>query len=559
MKLGAVWLSGVLAHDDTRFELPDSGVVTVEGPNGAGKSALFVEAPAVAVWGKTLRGTPPWEDETKGVAGAAVVCSDGSVMSIERSKTPKGRPKLKVSGGPGAKRLRAKDETEDLVRELGGMERWRRTHVFSASDADSFMKATDGDCKRFLEKLFGLECFDVGLAACRKDLRAAEEELRKLEADLRVAGERVAAEARRLREAERDLAELGEPEPVGEDPTARLREAEREVEVVAEHVEQLQAQLVEKRDERREVDAELRRAERDAERLARDACPECGQRIPKKKRREAEDGLKVARGAHEGRAKLLGEQVFELDVLLGDRRAELPTLRGKVAELERALARHEGARQMAATRAERRKKLETRVRDATSVLVSREDEQDELEAGAAERRRQVGTLRAAERVLGLRGVRNAVLGLSLGGLEEAGNAWLDRLMPGASLRLEPISETKKGDAVEAIARHIDGLRHRHGYKACSSGQRRRVDLAMLFALAEVESGSGGVGLEGAGTMLFDEALDALDDEGGLDAAIEVVHELAEDRCVVVVSHRADLLKRLRAACRLRVEDGRLAA
>ena len=58
MNVHEIRLTGFMSHDDTAVALPDRGLVVLTGDNGAGKSSL-IEAVAVALWGKTLRGTDP--------------------------------------------------------------------------------------------------------------------------------------------------------------------------------------------------------------------------------------------------------------------------------------------------------------------------------------------------------------------------------------------------------------------------------------------------------------------------------------------------------------------
>jgi len=166
------------------------------------------------------------------------------------------------------------------------------------------------------------------------------------------------------------------------------------------------------------------------------------------------------------------------------------------------------------------------------------------------------TLKACEKVVGLNGPRAHVLGTALGGLETVANGWLDRLMyPGLRLRLNPYSTTQKGDVKDAIGLDVEGAGGGHGYRAASGGERRRIDVALVLALAEVAGAAHG---RSTGTLWFDEVFDALDADGR-DAVATVIAELARERCVVVITHDAGLAQQLRPVQHLHVKDGAIAA
>lgn len=95
-----------------------------------------------------------------------------------------------------------------------------------------------------------------------------------------------------------------------------------------------------------------------------------------------------------------------------------------------------------------------------------------------------------------------------------------------------------------------------GYAACSTGQRRRIDVALLLGLAVLAEGSLGLKSD----LWFDEVLDGLDAEG-VARVLDVVVDLARDRKVVLISHNAELLEGLRmhAVLRLQIENGKVKA
>ncbi len=130
-----------------------------------------------------------------------------------------------------------------------------------------------------------------------------------------------------------------------------------------------------------------------------------------------------------------------------------------------------------------------------------------------------------ERLFGTRGVRSRILGQALGPIQDAANAFLEHLHPDIKIELDADSDLKKGTSVEKIALTIHGRGGGHGYRALSKGERKRVDIALLLALAS---------LGGEGTLFFDDTFDFLDEEGA-EAVGRVLEELAVDRTVVVLT------------------------
>ena len=80
------------------------------------------------------------------------------------------------------------------------------------------------------------------------------------------------------------------------------------------------------------------------------------------------------------------------------------------------------------------------------------------------------------------------------------------------------------------------------YARLSNGEKRRVDVAVLRALGITAANVRGA--KDDGTIWFDETLDGVDN-AGIDAACSYVQTMARHRCVVVITHRPDVITRLR--------------
>ena len=168
-------LENFALHKRSSVDLPARGLVLVQGENGHGKSSL-VEAVSWAGWGKTIRGTPPWAVGQKAKCLASFVTHDG--LDVSRSRVGHSTLTWSVPGHVAPKYESPTHAQEALEKEIGGWEVWRRSHVFSSVDAQQFGLATDGDRKRLLETMLGLDVFDGALKEARallKDARNEEE------------------------------------------------------------------------------------------------------------------------------------------------------------------------------------------------------------------------------------------------------------------------------------------------------------------------------------------------------------------------------------------------
>jgi len=164
-------------HQHTIINLPERGITLVTGDNGVGKSSAIVEGPATALWGKTLRGTPMWQNEEEGFIN--IVTNN---FSATCKRKPNQSPKFSFSvGEEKSKNLTTTKAREALGDLIEDWDTWRRTAVFSSQDVAHFTLATDGERKKLVESLLDLSCFDPAVRSCRDDLKKAKEDFDKVD------------------------------------------------------------------------------------------------------------------------------------------------------------------------------------------------------------------------------------------------------------------------------------------------------------------------------------------------------------------------------------------
>lgn len=518
MNLRHLHLQGFMSHQDTALDFPETGAVTVRGANGSGKSSI-AEAVSWGLWGRTLRGTDP-----VGPEGACTVIVETDTVRVTRSR--KGRKNSLEWHQHGTPAVPWENNTKAqaaLEAIIGTHNTWRRTAVFSSSDASRFTGATDGERKRFLEGLLGLDRFDRALAAARNDLRAAEQSKALLARDMGAAEQRQALYAQSAREHREALSSAPAP-PTGTQAhidalTAALRTQRDCLGDIEEDISELIAL--------RATDAaSLRSLEAAAARLAAAECPTCAQPIPDDLRRDVSRAATKQRSMIAMTAGQMRTRIATANTSRDTIRNEAEQMRQRRADIIAARAEYDNWR-------ERTAQMQARVDESALSTAKVAKEVAGLAIAIAEDEQRALELKAVEQVLGLKGVRAQLTAATLTAISHTANAWLSRIAgPGLSLKLRPYSERKSGGVNDAISLEIEGAGGGHGYKAASGGERRRIDLALLFALAEVAAAASG---GQRGTIFADEVFDALDADG-MTAAAQVLEELSADRAVVVITH-----------------------
>jgi len=226
------------------------------------------------------------------------------------------------------------------------------------------------------------------------------------------------------------------------------------------------------------------------------------------------------------------------------------TLRETVAEGRAIDARAQNYAAQEAARARALERVEALARECDAL---RRDIAEVLALGA-EDREMAATLAATDTVLGFGGVRTRILAHALPFLGHRASVWLARLgRTGWAVRFDA---TRKGGVrgaagEEAIAMRLDGPA-KADYAALSGGEAKRVDLALLLALGELARAVHG---GAAGTLWFDEVLDAPLDAEGAEAAADALAVLARDRAVVVVAHSPAVLRALRPVLHIDLGGG----
>ena len=541
MNIQELILDGFTKHKHTHLKFPATGVVVVAGDNGAGKSSI-AEGPCVGYWGETLRGTLPWSGD-----GYVTVISDRLTATRERKGS---RTKLSwnLPGEPAVEFETTTKAQEALENVVGSFALWRRSRVFSSQDASHFTLATDAERKRLLESLLGLDRFDGALGACKAEYKAASTDEQRARNMADAAKAALATLCARIQDADESLKGVDEVPADFDEAAAKAKaaKAQRFADDVKKELDEVQVLLREadRGDGKRE--AQLEALSRRLQRLkGKTACDQCGQLIEAHLHERLKDEVSREQRAVEAGKEKATATLKGFEAQLDDLRADFARFQRQATDLNLQLTSVASLRRQRAQQEALLAKLRP---EATKATLSADD----AAARAVAAKAVTDELESCVQVLGLKGVRAHVLGKALGGLETVANGWLARIAgAGLTLSLKPYTEKKTGGTSESISLEVTGAGGGHGYRASSGGERRRIDVSILLALAEVAQAAHGTS---KGTLFLDECMDSLDGDG-IERVSEVLNELAKDRCVVVITHNPALASKLTPVQRWTVDAG----
>ena len=512
-------------------ELPQ-GLTLLLGANGTGKSS-FYEALAFALYGELVRGSKVKEATSE---ASFEVAGEGYV--VKRAKTTRGT-KLELRCGPldlpGATPTETQGKIDRLV---GTYERWCAGHIFARDLLAKFGLATDRERKALLEEVLGLQQFDRALKLAKEVASEASAERAGHDIRLPLLGSRL----KELEERRRELA-ARQPRSV-DDIKAELTRvsiehaaAKEAAKPVTERLDAVQgevgaATIARMKAERvHEANREARHAKARELGAVREACNACGRAFDRASLEESKRLLQLALDAlkEDEPALLLAlNKARSLEAVLNEEFGELQDVNRAYLQAQETRRQQHAALKMELAAAEAAQAdvhaLDAKILGATAELSQTND----LRAVAAHRQ---DVARVCVEALGLKGARNLLLSRALASIEAEANAVLTRLLPEVRVRLTGTVQQGDGKEVDKVGLDVEGAGGGE-YRGCSGGQRVRIDIAMLLALASMG--------EASGLLVFDEVFDSLD-KPGVERVAEYLMELARLRQVVVISHADEFI------------------
>lgn len=472
---------------DVTLPTGSSSLVLVHGANGTGKSSRLVDAPCYALWGKTERGIDPWGAQ----AGHVTVETDQ--FTITRRWTGRSLSVRLVDPSRATEFSTNTSAAAEVCRRYMPLDAWKLCARLTSSDIAAFSRAAAAKELSMLESVLGLSWVKRASAAASAKHREAQTSLAEIAYEQKQNQQQVAHIEHTIALAEMLLGETPEPPPFPK-PTEQYI-ADLRLQIAGNH-----------------SSAQRRLAEQHVdESTNRESCPTC--KRPWDRKARADISQETAAPSQYASAQAAARAWHLLDAAKDQQAAW--------ASYEAAVRSRQAKLQQLNLPREHERLLDA-LCDAMEIDNNLQRAQQQAEVAAA-----VNQLYSAG------GVRELLLKRALSILAQTATSYAHALgLFDTSIRLELRSDNGK---IEFSASGVGG---KHGYDGASSGQRRRIDIAMALAMADNSQ------YGKRGTLWLDEVFDSLD-EDGIDQVVSLITHLSQQRQVILLTHNYTALQMLR--------------
>lgn len=516
---------------------PVSGLTLITGDNGSGKSTV-IEGVCWALYGETVRGKSPQPPGPGKTTARLEFEARGHRWVVERERQATVTKVTWTCNGRDMSGQTATDTQGKIDALLGGWERFTATAIFAKEFLAKFGASTDKERKELLEGMLGLERFGQGLDVARAKLNVFKDLVARTAGQLQALDQRLQSHealtdlptTRALGQVAADITAAREEVNLVQTAHARLKQAINGIDL------DRRAQQT----RRANASAAANHAAQNQEKASRKAvalhakaeCPTCYQGIgPEGKARIAE-----VLGAEAEKHRVEHDKLkVEADAAAAEEQELDDERNGLTKQWEVESSRAVKAREAISllTTEQREIELVTQMRQAREAQANElQQERAATAALQAKQHAQADILSAVAAVYGTRGARHMLLGRALRQLEHASNQVLRQIGLDIQVQITPTTTLKNGKASDTISVTLSGdLSGEYG--GASSGERSRVDVALLLGLATMQGDSNALGW-----IAFDEVFDALD-SGGISQVAAYLGTLAQDRQVLVISHNEE--------------------
>ncbi len=596
----SIRIENFLSFKEATFSLSDAGFVLVEGDNGAGKSAL-IDGVVWCLHGTTLRGYEKDEVVNRRAGGDCLVrmtleVGGDEMYTITRARRhSRLKDSLRVTRdnfGEDMSKAGVK-ETQEVVDKLLGCTRktFLSSVVFGQDRAYRFSSLTDGEQKKILDEVIGVERFAQACDRARKLGSKLEDELEVARRALERA-ETVAADAegeavdlqvkhvdfedvqRNKIKAERDkLAEakdwLGKARKLPNMPVLKaaseaalkaLAAAEKEADSLGDALRSAQARAA--------TSASLAaRAldDRNEGKLSSKTCPTCGQKVDANNAKLIADVARDALAKLKRDAKADAKALDSAEVAYAESKRKVKEAREAMTVAQKNINVGVGVeanlisyRRRATDHEERIAELERETSPYAELAAKARSRHAKAVAESEGLSSQIsgleGQLQRVDfwvKAFGASGLRSLMIDSSLPLLNEEATR-VSRALTGGAIAVEfsAQSEQKSGKVVDRFEVKVDNKHGAGDYRGNSAGERAKIDLCVGLALQRLVASRSPASFNVA---FFDEVFDHLDSSSH-EQVVEVLSELDKES-VFVVSHDEGLKSWFPATLRVAKRGG----
>lgn len=491
-----------------KFDFSDNGIVLLVGQNGSGKSSVF-EALLWALYGQTLRGLK--NDEVVNTKAKKNCCvklelqfGDVAYQICRYRKHEKfGNSVFLFKNGEDVSVFGQKSVQEQIEQLLGlDVVSFSNAVLFGGGFAKSFLSLTDSEQKAIFDKLVGLEKFDLALSIVKEELKQHNSTVRDLEAMLSSCVNNIERTTESLQTVydnyknfEQNRAE--ELKQLTEELNKSVSEREELVRLYEANLEQsknLKAKL-------QELEAQK----------SKSICKYCKQPLPFSKQAELDK---------------LQQELRKLELSVVSVEHKIGFLEKTIEDLQNRISRKQSEKNG----------FKSLLLELKQDLESLESQQKELQTKLSEAEELTKVYEFWIKGFGNEGIKSYMLDTLLPKLQEETNNYLSNFFSGDfKVLFSGTIQLKSGELRNRMKLEVHHSGEQFVQKAPSSGERRAIDLSVLWALHNLaKSKANWINVE-----FYDEVFDTLD-EDNREKALAVLFSRAKHSNVWVVSHSYDL-------------------
>lgn len=590
-----------LSLGNVRLRLDQPGLTLVEGvnaddpgstSNGSGKSSVF-EAIYWAIYGVTIRGLTGDSVIRRQAKSCMVMLDlevDGVPYTITRTRNhPKLGTGVVFSSGMDMLSSRKANETQLLIEATVGIPKatYQLLYYLSAGLDSRFTQLGDADRKRLLEQIVRLGKYDMMHKQLYAKDSSLSDSLRYTEASLELSVQQADAIKARLEQSTSWLvtfdAESSARRTALSEEVSRLAQ---DLSTLASNATALETQMQGAHGERERLrlhyedvtkafreasmahaalSSECRTVRAEALRLAdlmnRKCCPTCGQ---------STDGPGLVRTALESAenvAQSFERRLQESTLTLGEREKATTDVgtahRAASLEHDKITARLFGVNseiaQVKGLKGDREAKIESIERERELIVRDIDKARSDLamvEANNAAAKADIEKLRDQARHLGYLvkayapngPLRQFAFQSAIDYLNSRLSHYSSGLLGDRVVSVSSTTELKSKETAFRVDIRLSGDRP---YQSLSSGERRRLDLCLQFGLRDLMADQS---CQDSNLLVCDEIDNTLD-ESGLEALVQVLSGIAEDKAVFLVTHHGTLKAMTQRRITVRKQDG----
>jgi DNA repair exonuclease SbcCD ATPase subunit len=560
VKFKRIRLKNFLSFKDQEESLDNRGIVLVlgqnndtihGGSNGSGKSALYADAIYYSLFGKSLRDMSPLEIVSRGEKESVVELEfsvNGSDYIVTRTRKGKVGDLKVVQDNKDISLKDSRETQKQIINKLLDPQITKSAIIFSGTVFESFVLLGDAEKKRIITSILGFDKIEKAKEITKQKANEINQNIITIDTKKTSAINYLDNFKKELEELKKkDIEELKkkikEEENAIKELTIIEQEADKKVKncyeknlEIQSNLSDLKDKLNKTRNEQIKIELSQSSLEKEIDKkkklLVKGICPECGQDVKedsivgKSIDKLAQDIVETMKQSKEFEPQLkeMNEEIKKQEnKLRSDNVIQALKDRYNKYYLDLELVKGDYNKLV-----QEKKVYESKLEDLLKRINDCEIEIKNLEQElkGLEKTKEVYDFWVEG--FGAQGIISYILDAYFPRFNKVLNEYLQILFgTGILARFVPFTTLRSGVVREKWDFDVQGL---GSYKSCSSGEKRRLDLAILFSLWTLVSDM----LGGTNILIVDEVFDPLDDIG-VERTVELLNQLSISS-IFVITH-----------------------